>query len=142
MKAKTPLELYSNLNRAFEYKEYPTNYREFTAVELLLQIIGVWFCFFQAMFSMICIPLIIAIGLLLLPKWFMPLAIGYWCWYLYDKNSPLDGNPSPFLYKYARYAWWWKQFRYYCNGKLVKICEIEPHRNYILGFHPHGTSWN
>lgn len=36
-----------------------------------------------------------------------------------------------------RMSKWWNYFRDYFPCKLVKEVELDPSRNYIVGYHPH-----
>ncbi|XP_042332466.1 2-acylglycerol O-acyltransferase 2-like isoform X2 [Sceloporus undulatus] len=75
---------------------------------------------------------------------FLALALGegwalaalYAAWLYLDWDTPARGG--------RRSAWvrgWavWRYFRDYFPIRLVKTAELEPGRNYLFGFHPHGV---
>ncbi|MBN3295728.1 MOGT1 acyltransferase, partial [Amia calva] len=67
---------------------------------------------------------------------------GYWhaaalyvVWLYLDWDTPQCGG--------RRSSWvrcWrvWKHFRNYFPIKLIKTCDLDPEKNYLFGFHPHG----
>lgn len=77
-----------------------------------------------------------AIILLLLFSSYYPLALLYLAWaYLYDAQTPSHGGRRS---KFMRNLKVWKYFRDYFPIKLVKTVELDPNKNYIFGYHPHG----
>ncbi|XP_007940490.1 2-acylglycerol O-acyltransferase 2-B-like [Orycteropus afer afer] len=64
------------------------------------------------------------------------LAVLYLVWLYRDRDTPRTGG--------RRSAWvrnWaaWRLFRDYFPISLVKTTELDPSRNYLFGFHPHGV---
>lgn len=61
--------------------------------------------------------------------------IFYFAWYVYDQDTPKRG---------ARHSTWvrnWKLWKYVCDYfpiELIKTAELDPDKNYIMGYHPHG----
>lgn len=73
--------------------------------------------------------------LLLLSDWWI-LAVLYAGWLWLDWDTPSTGG--------RRWPWlrsWgvWHFFRDYFPLKLVKTVDLDPKKNYIFGFHPHGV---
>jgi len=59
----------------------------------------------------------------------------YAAWVYYDFDTPKrGGRPCQF---YRRF-WLWRYFRDYFPITLVKTHDLDPKRNYIFGYHPHG----
>uniref|UniRef100_A0A8C4S657 Acyltransferase n=1 Tax=Erpetoichthys calabaricus TaxID=27687 RepID=A0A8C4S657_ERPCA len=63
------------------------------------------------------------------------LSVIYFTWLIMDWDTPEKGG--------RRFSWvrrWsvWRHFRDYYPIKLVKTAELSPHKNYVLGYHPHG----
>lgn len=63
------------------------------------------------------------------------ISLGYLCWYLYDKNTPARGGREITWFRRWRV---WNYMRDYFPIDLVKTCDLDPNKNYILGCHPHG----
>lgn len=77
--------------------------------------------------------LIIMIYLLFTSFYWIPLC--YLVYYLYDRKTSARGG--------RRWQWireWpvWKYFQQYFPITLIKTVELDPKKNYIMGFHPHG----
>ena len=67
---------------------------------------------------------------------FWILSVLYACWILYDRDTPSKGG--------RRLHWFrklsiWRYLKDYFPVKLVKTMELDPKRNYIMGYHPHGV---
>ena len=66
------------------------------------------------------------------------LALGYMAWIVYDvgikETSSRGGRPIEWLRKHKV----WHHFRDYFPVQLHKTEELDPERNYIMGYHPHG----
>ncbi|XP_066467143.1 2-acylglycerol O-acyltransferase 2-like [Tiliqua scincoides] len=78
--------------------------------------------------------LLLFLALLLGSGWL--LAVLYAAWLYLDWDTPARGG--------RRSAWvrrWavWRHFRDYFPITLVKTAPLEPRRNYLFGFHPHGV---
>uniref|UniRef100_A0A8C3C911 Monoacylglycerol O-acyltransferase 3 n=1 Tax=Cairina moschata TaxID=8855 RepID=A0A8C3C911_CAIMO len=63
-------------------------------------------------------------------------ALLYGAWLVVDRKTPCRGG--------RRSAWvrgWtlWHHFRDYFPISLVRTAELDPRRNYVFGFHPHGV---
>lgn len=63
------------------------------------------------------------------------LALLYAVWYVYDRSTPKRGGRSS---RWVRGWWLWRYVRDYFPARLIKTAELDPARNYILGYHPHG----
>ncbi|XP_031568899.1 2-acylglycerol O-acyltransferase 2-A-like [Actinia tenebrosa] len=75
--------------------------------------------------------------LALLCPLFWPFLLFYPVWLWYDWDTPSKGG-RPFKYCFVRR---WRIFniiRDYFPITLVKTTELDPNKNYILGYHPHG----
>lgn len=67
---------------------------------------------------------------------YYPLALLYLTWaYVFDSRTPSHGGRRA---EFVRRLGIWKHFRDYFPIKLVKTAELDPSRNYIFGYHPHG----
>lgn len=77
----------------------------------------------------------IVIGLLFTSLY--PLALLYLAWaYLFDTSTPNRGGRR---FKFMRNLKIWKYFRDYFPIELVKTVDLNPEKNYIFGYHPHGV---
>ncbi|CAO2613707.1 Diacylglycerol O-acyltransferase 2 [Lemmus lemmus] len=82
--------------------------------------------------AQICIA--IFIGLLFTRFWLFSVLYAAW-WYL-DWDKPRQGvRTSQFFRRWTI----WKYMRDYFPANLIKTAELDPSRNYIAGFHPHGV---
>ena len=67
---------------------------------------------------------------------YYPIAILYLSWaYLIDGRTPDHGGRRSNFVRRLRV---WKYFRDYFPIKLIKTEELEPSKNYVFGYHPHG----
>ena len=67
---------------------------------------------------------------------YYPLALLYLGWaYLYDSKTPSHGGRRS---KIMRGLKIWKYFRDYFPIKMIKTVDLDPGKNYIFGYHPHG----
>ncbi|XP_006045248.4 2-acylglycerol O-acyltransferase 2 [Bubalus bubalis] len=104
----------------------------FVPLERRLQTFAVlhWiFCF------MVLPPLclVVFIGLLLTRFWFF--SILYLIWLYLDQNRPWQGgSPNKVVKRWVI----WKYMKDYFPITLVKTTELDPSRNYLAAFHPHG----
>lgn len=60
----------------------------------------------------------------------------YLAWFCYDYETPSRGG--------RRAGWFrnspvWPYFRDYFPIRLIKTADLDPNRNYIMGYHPHGV---
>ncbi|UYV80989.1 hypothetical protein LAZ67_19002392, partial [Cordylochernes scorpioides] len=77
----------------------------------------------------------ILISLALLFTQYFFLVLLYFAWFVYDINvCNRGGRRSQWLRSWTV----WKYFRDYYPVSLVKTAELDPNKNYILGYHPHG----
>ncbi|XP_008056011.1 2-acylglycerol O-acyltransferase 2 [Carlito syrichta] len=90
-----------------------------------------WVFSFLAL-AQICI--VVFIGLLFTRFWFLALLYAAW-WYL-DRDTPRRGGRRV---QWTRCWTIWRYMRDYFPISLVKTAELDPSRNYIAGFHPHGV---
>ncbi|XP_054721576.1 2-acylglycerol O-acyltransferase 1-like [Uloborus diversus] len=71
--------------------------------------------------------------LLFTSYFFIPLS--YLIWYIYDrKRSSQGGRRSDWFRRLPM----WKYFADYFPIKMVKTADLDPNKNYIFGYHPHG----
>ncbi|XP_064615170.1 2-acylglycerol O-acyltransferase 2-A-like [Liolophura sinensis] len=61
--------------------------------------------------------------------------LAYLAWYIYDHKTPARGGRRS---DWARNWKIWHYFRDYFPISLVKTAELDPKKNYIFGYHPHG----
>ncbi|KAF0358388.1 diacylglycerol acyltransferase [Gigaspora margarita] len=66
---------------------------------------------------------------------FWPWIIAYSLFALFD-IAPENGGRR---YSFARYATFWKWYADYYPIKLIKEVDLDPSKNYIFGYHPHGV---
>ena len=64
------------------------------------------------------------------------IAILYAVWVIYDRQVSSQGG--------RRLQWFrklsiWRYLRDYFPVTLVKTADLDPRRNYIMGYHPHGV---
>nr|XP_020771324.1 2-acylglycerol O-acyltransferase 2-like [Odocoileus virginianus texanus] len=95
------------------------------------------FAVFQLIFSYLALHLvcsIVFIGLLLTRFWMISNLYIIW-WYL-DRDMPWQGGRQS---AFIRHWTIWKYTKDYFPISLVKPAELDPSRNYLAGFHPHGV---
>ncbi|XP_069739175.1 2-acylglycerol O-acyltransferase 2-A-like isoform X1 [Phaenicophaeus curvirostris] len=63
-------------------------------------------------------------------------ALLYGLWLLADRDTPRRGGRSS---AWVRGWTLWHHFRDYFPISLIRTAELDPRRNYLLGFHPHGV---
>ncbi|CAN7938553.1 unnamed protein product, partial [Ixodes hexagonus] len=69
------------------------------------------------------------------PFWWA--ALLYVVWMVYDIKTPKHGGrPNDWVRRWRV----WSYARDYYPASLVKTAELDPERNYIFGYHPHGIS--
>ncbi|XP_029282901.1 2-acylglycerol O-acyltransferase 1 [Cottoperca gobio] len=73
--------------------------------------------------------------LLALSDWWM-LAVLYVGWLWLDGETPVSGGRRS---QWVRSWSVWEYFRDYFPLRLVKTVDLDPKKNYIFGFHPHGV---
>ena len=67
---------------------------------------------------------------------YYPLALLYLSWaYIFDYGTPSHGGRRV---EFVRRLRLWKYFRDYFPITLIKTAELDPEKNYIFGYHPHG----
>ncbi|XP_041483496.1 2-acylglycerol O-acyltransferase 2-B-like [Lytechinus variegatus] len=89
-----------------------------------------WFCF---MFLGI-LSTVISLYLLLFTSyyWLVLLLAG---WIFYDRHTPCrGGRRSDWIRRWKL----WVHMRNYFPINLIKTAELDPEKNYLMGFHPHG----
>lgn len=90
--------------------------------------------YYYSFFFGALIGFLIIIGLLY--TWLYPVALLYLAWaYLFDSGTPSHGGRRSAFMRNLRV---WKYFRDYFPISLIKTAELDPQKNYILGYHPHG----
>ncbi|KAJ4919616.1 hypothetical protein JOQ06_000085 [Pogonophryne albipinna] len=80
--------------------------------------------------------LVLAFMLLLLSDWWM-LAVLYAGWLWLDGDTPTSGGRRSDWMRSWRV---WEFFRDYFPLRLLKTVDLDPKKNYIFGFHPHGLT--
>lgn len=90
-----------------------------------------WVFSFLAL-AQLCIA--VFIGLLFTRFWLVSVLYAAW-WYL-DWDTPLQGGRR---IQALRRCVVWKYMKDYFPVSLVKTAELDPSRNYLAGFHPHGV---
>ncbi|ELT95074.1 hypothetical protein CAPTEDRAFT_226963 [Capitella teleta] len=77
----------------------------------------------------------LGLTLYLLSTRFYWMVLVYSAWYAYDwKRQDRGGRFSPWVRGWKV----WKHFANFFPIKLVKTAELDPSKNYIFGYHPHG----
>ncbi|GCC32533.1 2-acylglycerol O-acyltransferase 2 [Chiloscyllium punctatum] len=66
--------------------------------------------------------------------WFV--SVLYATWWYWDRNTPYRGGRS---FRFLRRLRLWNYFRDYFPIHLIKTADLDPKKNYIFGFHPHGV---
>ncbi|MBZ3884680.1 2-acylglycerol O-acyltransferase 2-B [Sciurus carolinensis] len=90
-----------------------------------------WVFSFLGLGSVCLVALLLA---LLSRAWI--LVVLYLLWLYGDRNTPrVGGRRSAWVRNWAI----WRHFRDYFPISLVKTAELDPCRNYLFGFHPHGV---
>ncbi|GAB1600364.1 2-acylglycerol O-acyltransferase 1-like [Argonauta hians] len=93
-------------------------------------------CVFQWTLSFLCMGFgSLAIFIYVLFTEYYYISLAYLIWYIYDYNTCERGG--------RRLEWQmnnpvWKYFSAYFPIKLIKTAELDPSKNYIVGYHPHG----
>nr|XP_020011003.1 2-acylglycerol O-acyltransferase 2 [Castor canadensis] len=90
-----------------------------------------WVFSFLAL-AQICIA--VFIGLLFTRFWLF--SVLYATWFYLDIDKPRQGGRR--METFRRWVLW-KHMKDYFPVSLVKTAELDPSRNYIAGFHPHGV---
>lgn len=83
-----------------------------------------FFGFFMLMFNLY---------LLFTKLYFLPLL--YLAWFIYDHKKCCQGGRRSDWYRRLPI---WKYFADYFPVTMIKTAELDPNKNYILGYHPHG----
>ncbi|XP_003461531.1 2-acylglycerol O-acyltransferase 2-like [Cavia porcellus] len=91
----------------------------------------------QWIFSFLVLGLIcigVFVGLLFTRFWLLTVLYAFW-WSL-DRDKPRQGGRRVEFFR----RWViWKYMKDYFPVSLIKTAELDPSRNYIAGFHPHGV---
>lgn len=91
-------------------------------------VIIIYFCIFSA-------PLLI-LWIIIRTNWYVVTALAiYVGWYTFVDRAPKSGKR--FLPSLRRRTFW-RHFAGYFPVKLTRTVELDPERNYIFGYHPHG----
>uniref|UniRef100_T1J571 diacylglycerol O-acyltransferase n=1 Tax=Strigamia maritima TaxID=126957 RepID=T1J571_STRMM len=64
------------------------------------------------------------------------IALLYGVWYWFDRHQPSRGGRR---LQWVRKCIAWKYMRDYFPVKLIKTHELDPRKNYVCGYHPHGV---
>ncbi|RWR98363.1 2-acylglycerol O-acyltransferase 2-A-like protein, partial [Dinothrombium tinctorium] len=76
---------------------------------------------------------ILLLYLMLTPFFFIPIL--YFSWMFYDKDTFNRGGR---LWPAFRRFFLWRYYAEYFPIKLHKTADLNPNKNYIIGYHPHG----
>ena len=107
----------------------PLNIPFYRRLQTLAVVIFYYSFYFGALFGSAAI-------LFLLFSSYYPLALLYLAWaYIYDAQTPNHGGRRS---RFMRNLKIWKYFRDYFPLKLIRTVELDPSKNYIFGYHPHG----
>lgn len=77
--------------------------------------------------------LLLILGLLFTPFYY--LSVLYFVWFAYDHKKCQQGGRR---IHWVRNLAIWKLFRDYFPVQLIKTADLDPDKNYIMGYHPHG----
>ncbi|XP_029828946.3 2-acylglycerol O-acyltransferase 1 [Ixodes scapularis] len=100
-----------------------------------MQTLAVLFCAFLFFLNVVWGAALFAYLLFFTPFYYVPLL--YTIWMVYDFKTPKrGGRPNGWVRRWLV----WKYARDYYPVSLVKTGELDPNRNYIFGYHPHGIS--
>ncbi|XP_067841461.1 2-acylglycerol O-acyltransferase 2 [Heptranchias perlo] len=66
--------------------------------------------------------------------WFV--SVLYATWWYWDRNTPYQGGRRSHFLRSVKV---WNYFRDYFPIRLIKTADLDPKKNYIFGFHPHGV---
>ncbi len=102
-------------------------------LERRLQTMAAAFYVFIFMFS--CVGTLAALYGLLFHTRHQWAAWLYLSWMVFDRNVGESGGRT---IRWARTWRVWQGFRDYFPIRLIKTCELDPERSYIVGYHPHG----
>ncbi|XP_022685734.1 2-acylglycerol O-acyltransferase 2-like isoform X2 [Varroa jacobsoni] len=69
------------------------------------------------------------------PLW--SLMAAYLAWYIWDINTCIRGGRRSYWVRSWRI---WRWFRDYFPIRLIKTANLDPTKNYIFGYHPHGIA--
>ncbi|NXK67662.1 MOGT2 acyltransferase, partial [Sylvietta virens] len=91
----------------------------------------------QWIFSFLCLAqCCIAAFIALLFTRFWLVSVLYAAWWLIDRETPRKGGRRINI---LRKCIVWRYMRDYFPITLMKTAELDPRRNYLVGFHPHGV---
>lgn len=92
----------------------------YISVFVLIPILSIWFFVYVFLFTQ---------------YWWTVLL--YAAWFYYDRDTPKRGGRQFGKYFFRNWAIWRWQ-RDYFPVTLHKTADLDPEKNYILGYHPHG----
>jgi hypothetical protein len=86
-------------------------------------------------------PIIVPLAVFLLSwYWSTTVTVTVWliycCWLFIDRHTAFEGGRWS---DYLRQCSIWTQWVEYFPLKLIKTMNLDPNRNYIFGYHPHGV---
>uniref|UniRef100_A0AC34FEH7 Acyltransferase n=1 Tax=Panagrolaimus sp. ES5 TaxID=591445 RepID=A0AC34FEH7_9BILA len=96
--------------------------------------LAVAFYIFIFIISPIYITIISTFFILFPPLW--GIAIPYYFWYQYDRDTPRRGGRTIPCFRRLPL---WHYFAQYFSARLIKTAELPANRNYMFGCHPHGV---
>ncbi len=77
----------------------------------------------------------LTIGLFWAHEYAWAFLIPYYTYCFFDKTHQKGGRKSDW---FRRLAWW----RWFCDffpQRLIKTSDLDPNKNYVFGYHPHGV---
>lgn len=105
----------------------------FSAFEEPLQFAAVLFMTSSFIFGH-TIGIVLSIYVLLTPLYGFMVVYLLWT-YCFDLGTPSKGGRRSDTFRRLKS---WEYFRDYFSAKLIRTKRLDPKRNYILGYHPHG----
>lgn len=93
--------------------------------------------FYTVLFTVAPIAFTVLLVVLLTTPFFF-VAVGYLAWIYYDVAVKKTSSRGGRRIDWIRRGRLWRYFRDYFPVRLEKTSDLDPDRNYIFGYHPHG----
>lgn len=106
-----------------------------TRIERYLQTLAVLTFIIPAFLATLISPFLFSYALM---TKFAPIAVCYAGWIYYDVNIKKSPSRGGRACDWVRRSRVWVHFKNYFPVSLVKTVELDPGRNYLFGYHPHG----
>ena len=97
-------------------------------------LVVVWYVLVFTLWPYTCIAFIV--GLLFTRFYWLSLA--YIAWVFYDVAVLETSSHGGRRWEWLRHAKIWHYLRDYFPAELIKTHDLDPDKNYIMGYHPHG----